>query len=1072
MATTTEQRKIEIIANGKRVNASLKEMEAAAAVLTNQFRKLERGTTQYADKAKELRKVRSDIRKIKEEAFATETAMTKLTKTLGPLTAAFSLAFFSTKVIEFFTGSSNAAKEFEKSLSSLSSLTGATGSDLEFYEAEAQRIGQTTTLSASQAVEAFKLMGSAKPELLKSKEALVEVTESAVTLAEAAEIDLPSATKALAGALNQFNLPATESGRLINVLAAGSKAGAAEIPDIAAAMDKAGLTAANFNVSVEESVALIEVLSKANVKGAEAGTALRNVLLKMQTIKALPNEAVDRMRAMGVNMDLVADKSQPLEVRLTEFSKVTGDATTMAKVFGTENINAGQAILGNIPLFQKYTKEVTGTNTAVEQAATNTDNLSGDTKALASAYEGVQISVGKFLNDALRPLVQFTTSFLLAMKEAPKVLKENADIITFFGIALGIMKAETIASTAVTATHIAIEKGRAIALQASAIAQRLLNTAMTANPVGLVIKAVALLVSGFVLLYNRSENVRAGIAGLASVAQEVFKIIKETVGEFIGGFQKVLDGDVIGGLKDIGMGLLKANPIGLAATEGKRLAGAFAKGYLEKKKEEHAKNLEEDETQKTQEVEQAIKFEEQKNVEIQKIDKKAREDLKKQREEYQKLAIDAELALQQLRIDVMADGLEKELALIDFKHERELEKLDEQREKVLANKAISAEEEAAFLANLEEQRDILEEERKIAKEEAEAEQREEEIEKQLQRFEEDLERELLARENSALAVFEAENSKNAALQNITLTHLRKKLDTLKALGLGETKQAMLVKNEILRIENDKNTSVLEDEKKLHEAKLLLKEQEHSSLLEFTDLALMVFKKNETAQKALFVLQGALAIGNIIRKTQQEIAGYYAAYSLIPGGVAIASGLAKVAKIRAGISIATVAAQTASRFEDGGSTLGGEVLKLVLQDGIYKYAGKQLNQVGTYASGGAVDKPSLGVIGEAGPEWVGPNWMIRSPKYANIFSFLESERLKARPFVEGGPTSGGIPALPDTTIQAEEQAEKMDMLIEKLDFYASRVDEWASTLKVINDPNETEAALAARNEVDAESTITR
>ena len=85
--------------------------------------------------------------------------------------------------------------KFGEAVQDLSAITGATGKDLEFYKEQALAIGEATTLSATQAVIAFKLIASAKPDLLASKEALAAVTQEAVTLAEAASIDMPEAAE-------------------------------------------------------------------------------------------------------------------------------------------------------------------------------------------------------------------------------------------------------------------------------------------------------------------------------------------------------------------------------------------------------------------------------------------------------------------------------------------------------------------------------------------------------------------------------------------------------------------------------------------------------------------------------------------------------------------------------------------------------------------------------------------------------------------------------------------------------------------------------------------------------------
>ena len=172
--------------------------------------------------------------------------------------------------------------DFSQELANLSAITGATGKDLDFYAKSAKEIGRTTTLSAKQAVTAFKLIASAKPDLLQNAKALQEVTKSAVTLAEASGIDLPSAAKALGSALNQFGLDASKANEVINTLAASSKLGAAEIPAVTEALKNSGSAANALGVDLVETVAGIQALAIAGREGSEAGTGLRQVLLKLE----------------------------------------------------------------------------------------------------------------------------------------------------------------------------------------------------------------------------------------------------------------------------------------------------------------------------------------------------------------------------------------------------------------------------------------------------------------------------------------------------------------------------------------------------------------------------------------------------------------------------------------------------------------------------------------------------------------------------------------------------------------------------------------------------------------------
>jgi hypothetical protein len=95
-----------------------------------------------------------------------------------------------------------------------------------------------------------------------------------------------------------------------------------------------------------------------------------------------------------------------------------------------------------------------------------------------------------------------------------------------------------------------------------------------------------------------------------------------------------------------------------------------------------------------------------------------------------------------------------------------------------------------------------------------------------------------------------------------------------------------------------------------------------------DLIATLFQKNKKAADVAFVLQKALAIGQVVVDTQREIAGYYAnpTWKLSPdGGIALATAASTAAKLRAATSIATIAGTTIGKFMGGGSAnVGGSI----------------------------------------------------------------------------------------------------------------------------------------------------
>ncbi|WP_368538656.1 phage tail tape measure protein [Enterobacter hormaechei] len=284
-------------------------------------------------------------------------------------------------------------REYGQALSDLSAITGATGAQLKSLDEAAQEMGRSTEYSASQAVEALKLMASAKPELLQTADGLTEATKSALTLAQAAGSTLPDATRTLALSLNQFGAGAQEADRYINVLAAGAKFGASEIADTAAAIKNGGVAAAQAGVGFETLNAAIQVLAEREIKGGEAGTALRNVILALEkgTDKTLKPSVVG------------------LSGALDNLSKKNLSTAQAVKLFGVENINAASVLVDNRSKLNALTIALTGTQTAHEQAAIRVNNLNGDIMGLTSAFEGMIIKIGQSSTGPLRSGIQSVT---------------------------------------------------------------------------------------------------------------------------------------------------------------------------------------------------------------------------------------------------------------------------------------------------------------------------------------------------------------------------------------------------------------------------------------------------------------------------------------------------------------------------------------------------------------------------------------------------------------------------------------------------------------------------------------
>lgn len=328
---------------------------------------------------------------------------------LSKLAGAIAGVLSVTALVNEFRKAINVTMEFNATISNLSALTGAVGKDLEVFRQAAIDIGGATSLSATQAAEAMKLIGSASPDLLKSADSLKEVTQQAVTLAEAAGSTMPEAADAITGALNQFQLGADQAARVINVLAAGAKEGASEINDTVAAMKNAGVVAAQAGLNFEQFNGAIQALAQGQIKGAEAGTGLRNVLTILNT------QMKSELRPSVVG----------LSTALANLEKAGMNDTEMVKLFGRENITVAKVMLQFRGTMDDVTGAITGTSEAYKQAKTNQDNLKGDVAQLSSAFETLQLAIGDISDDNLRAITKHVTEMLNGFTE-------NKDTITNF----------------------------------------------------------------------------------------------------------------------------------------------------------------------------------------------------------------------------------------------------------------------------------------------------------------------------------------------------------------------------------------------------------------------------------------------------------------------------------------------------------------------------------------------------------------------------------------------------------------------------------------------------------------
>ena len=293
----------------------------------------------------------------------------------------------------------------ESSQAELKALTGLDDESIQWLTKQAEQLSTTMDesglrirQSSDEILQAYMLIGSKKPELLKDKEALNAVTIEAMRLAAAAKIDLKDAVTATTVSLNMYGESADQAARYVNVLAAGSKEGAADVSAQAASIKNAGVAASGAGVSIEQLQGTIQMLAEKGLEAEPAGTALRKFFLVLQT-----------------GPDETNPKIVGLQTALENLNKKSLTAAQIQTMFGEEAYSAATILIDNADKVRQYTEAVTDTNIAMEQAAINSDTNEAKMAQYRNSIKEAGIELMERLNPSLSLFTGWTTKIIVAL---------------------------------------------------------------------------------------------------------------------------------------------------------------------------------------------------------------------------------------------------------------------------------------------------------------------------------------------------------------------------------------------------------------------------------------------------------------------------------------------------------------------------------------------------------------------------------------------------------------------------------------------------------------------------------
>ena len=459
-------------------------------------------------------------------------------------TGAAMTKYITTPLIGVGVAAAKVGGDFEAQMSRVKAISGATGDTFEQMKQQAIDLGAKTAFSAKESAAGMENLASAgfsAQEIMKAMPGLLD-------LAAVSGGDVALASENTATALRGFGLEASEAGHVADVFARAAADTNAEVGDMGEALKYVAPVANSMGISLEETAAAIGIMSDAGIKGSQAGTTLRGALSRL----ARPTKAMqDTMDNLGVSFYDADGKMKPLKTQVELLKKAFEGLTpeqqqnALVTLYGQESLSGMMALIDKGPdSLGKLTKSLKDSDGAADDMArTMQDNMNSSIEQMFGAFESAAIVIQKILAPSIKKVADAISGLVEKFVSAPESTQKLVVAIGAIAIAIGpVLYALGMLVKAFQTMKVGLGVlGNGISLF------KKLGSAIgfLTSPVGLVIAAVALLVVGFIYLWNTSEDFRnfwiglwEGIKSAVSSAVEWIQNAWKSTGEWFNNLWK------------------------------------------------------------------------------------------------------------------------------------------------------------------------------------------------------------------------------------------------------------------------------------------------------------------------------------------------------------------------------------------------------------------------------------------------------------------------------------------------------------------------------------------------------
>lgn len=478
---------------------------------------------QYDALQREIIETENGLRRLEEQANSSATAVQKIgaagdkLQALGGNISSVGQKFLPVTgaVTALGAAAVKTAADFDSAMSQVAAVSGATGSDLEALRDKAREMGAKTKFSASEAAEAMNYMAMAG---WKTGDMLSGI-EGIMNLAAASGEDLATTSDIVTDALTAFGLSASDSGHFADILAAASSNANTNVSMMGETFKYCAPIAGSLGFSAEDTAEAIGLMANAGIKSTQAGTSLRTIMTNLSGEVKICGDSIGEVTVATSNVDgSMRDLSDILADCRLAFSGLSESEQAAA----AESLVGKNAMSGFLALMNAGEGDINKLSSAIancdgksgEMAATMQDNLAGQLTILKSQLEELAISFGELLMPAIRAIVGWIQQFVDWLNGMDEGTKKAVVTVALLAAALGPVLIVVGKVISAVGTIMSIVPKIAGVINTVKTAFAALNVTMLANPIVLIIAAIAALVAAFIYLWTHCEGFREFWIGL------------------------------------------------------------------------------------------------------------------------------------------------------------------------------------------------------------------------------------------------------------------------------------------------------------------------------------------------------------------------------------------------------------------------------------------------------------------------------------------------------------------------------------------------------------------------------